>query len=75
MGRSRPLPGEENRLVERRRRCKGAKAGEALTGLDELLGGSEGALAQLRAGGRARSSGAVPIILYWPKRWPASTAR
>ena len=44
-----PEPGEETRLAEERAAMQaGAKAGEALTGLDELLGGSEGALAQLR---------------------------
>jgi len=48
-----PLPGEETSLSEQRAAMQaGAKAGEALTGLDELLGGSEGALAQLRAAAR-----------------------
>ena len=37
----------------------GARAGEALTGLDELLGGSEGALAQLRAAARRIERGAA----------------
>ena len=37
----------------------GAKAGEALTGLDELLGGSEGALAQLRTAARRIERGAA----------------
>ena len=48
-----PEPGEETSLAEQRASMQaGAKAGEALTGLDELLGGSEGALAQLRAAAR-----------------------
>jgi DNA repair protein RecN (Recombination protein N) len=48
-----PEPGEETSLAEQRAAMQaGAKAGEALTGLDELLGGSEGALAQLRATAR-----------------------
>ena len=48
-----PLPSEETSLSEQRAAMQaGAKAGEALTGLDELLGGSEGALAQLRAAAR-----------------------
>ena len=37
----------------------GAKAGEALTGLDELLGGSDGALAQLRQAARRIERGAA----------------
>jgi DNA repair protein RecN (Recombination protein N) len=37
----------------------GAKAGEALEGLDELLGGSEGALAQLRQAARRIERGAA----------------
>ena len=35
------------------------KAGESLTGLDELLGGSEGALAQLRQAARRIERGAA----------------
>jgi len=55
-----PLPGEETGLSERRAAMQaGVKAGEALTGLDELLGGSEGALAQLRAAARKIERGAV----------------
>ena len=43
-----------------RRRCRRAlKAGESLTGLDELLGGSEGALAQLRQAARRIERGAA----------------
>ena len=37
----------------------GAKAGESLTGLDELLGGSDGALAQLRQAARRIERGAA----------------
>ncbi len=55
-----PEPGEETRLAEERAAMQaGAKAGEALTGLDELLGGSEGALAQLRTAARRIERGAA----------------
>ena len=55
-----PVPGEETSLSEQRAAMQaGAKAGEALTGLDELLGGSEGALAQLRAAARRIERGAA----------------
>jgi DNA repair protein RecN (Recombination protein N) len=55
-----PEAGEETRLAEERGAMQaGAKAGEALTGLDELLGGSEGALAQLRAAARRIERGAA----------------
>ncbi|HYC95925.1 MAG TPA: DNA repair protein RecN [Sphingomicrobium sp.] len=55
-----PEPGEETRLAEERAVMQaGAKAGETLTGLDELLGGSEGALAQLRAAARRIERGAA----------------
>jgi len=55
-----PEPGEETRLAEERAAMQaGAKAGEALAGLDELLGGSEGALAQLRAAARRIERGAA----------------
>ena len=55
-----PEPGEETRLAEERAAMQaGAKAGETLTGLDELLGGSEGALAQLRAAARRIERGAA----------------
>lgn len=48
-----PEQGEETSLSEERSAIQaGAKAGEALEGLDELLGGSEGALAQLRQAAR-----------------------
>lgn len=55
-----PEPGEETRLAEERAAMQaGAKAGEALTGLDELLGGSDGALAQLRQAARRIDRGAT----------------
>lgn len=55
-----PEPGEETKLAEERAAMQaGAKAGEALAGLDELLGGSEGALAQLRAAARRIERGAA----------------
>jgi DNA repair protein RecN (Recombination protein N) len=55
-----PEPGEETSLSEQRAAMQaGAKAGEALTGIDELLGGSEGALAQLRAAARRLERGAA----------------
>ncbi|HEU5285331.1 MAG TPA: DNA repair protein RecN, partial [Sphingomicrobium sp.] len=55
-----PEPGEETRLAEERSAMQaGAKAGEALTGLDELLGGSDGALAKLRLAARRIERGAA----------------
>ncbi len=55
-----PEPGEETRLAEERAVMQaGAKAGESLTGLDELLGGSEGALALLRLAARRIERGAA----------------
>ena len=55
-----PEAGEETRLAEERAAMQaGAKAGEALSGLDELLGGSEGALAQLRLAARRIERGAA----------------
>ena len=55
-----PEPGEESRLAEERAAIQaGIKAGESLTGLDELLGGSEGALAQLRLAARRIERGAA----------------
>jgi DNA repair protein RecN (Recombination protein N) len=55
-----PEAGEENRLAEERSAIQaGAKAGELLQGLDELLGGSEGALAQLRQAARRIERGAA----------------
>ena len=48
-----PEEGEETRLAEERAAMQaGLKAGESLSGLDELLGGSEGALALLRQAAR-----------------------
>jgi len=55
-----PEPGEETTLAEERAAMQaGAKAGEALTGLDELIGGSDGALAQLRQAARRIERGAA----------------
>jgi DNA repair protein RecN (Recombination protein N) len=55
-----PEPGEETSLAEQRAEMQsGAKAGEALTGIDELLGGSDGALAQLRTAARRIERGAA----------------
>ncbi|CAA9534649.1 MAG: DNA repair protein RecN [uncultured Sphingomonas sp.] len=55
-----PEPGEETSLAEQRATMQaGAKAGEALQGLDELLGGSDGALASLRAAARRIERGAA----------------
>lgn len=55
-----PEAGEETRLAEERATMQaGHKAGESLTGLDELLGGSEGALAQLRQVARRIERGAA----------------
>ena len=55
-----PEPGEETRLAEERAAMQaGARAGESLSGLDELLGGSDGALAQLRLAARRIERGAA----------------
>ena len=55
-----PEAGEETRLAEERAAMQaGLKARESLTGLDELLGGSEGALAQLRQAARRIERGAA----------------
>jgi DNA repair protein RecN (Recombination protein N) len=55
-----PEEGEESRLAEERAAMQaGLKAGDSLTGLDELLGGSEGALAQLRQAARRIERGAA----------------
>jgi DNA repair protein RecN (Recombination protein N) len=55
-----PEAGEETRLAEERATMQvGAKAGESLAGLDELLGGSDGALAQLRQAARRIERGAA----------------
>jgi DNA repair protein RecN (Recombination protein N) len=55
-----PEEGEETPLSEERAaKQAGLKAGESLTGLDELLGGSEGALALLRQAARRIERGAA----------------
>ena len=55
-----PEEGEETKLAEERAAMQaGLKAGESLTGLDELLGGPEGALAQLRQAARRIERGAA----------------
>ena len=55
-----PEPGEETRLAEARATMQaGLKAGESLTGLDELLGGSDGALSLLRQAARRIERGAT----------------
>lgn len=55
-----PQAGEETELAERRAAIQAAaKAGEALTGLDDLLGGADGALVQLRQAARKIERGAV----------------
>jgi DNA repair protein RecN (Recombination protein N) len=55
-----PEQGEETRLAgERTAMQAGLKAGESLTGLDELLGGSQGALSLLRQAARRIERGAA----------------
>jgi DNA repair protein RecN (Recombination protein N) len=55
-----PEEGEETKLAEERAAMQaGLRAGESLTGLDELLGGSEGALALLRQAARRIERGAA----------------
>ena len=55
-----PEDGEETRLAEERTAMRaGVKAGESLSGLDELLGGSEGAVALLRQAARRIERGAA----------------
>ena len=55
-----PVAGEETRLAEERAAMQaGLKAGESLTGLDELIGGADGAMAQLRQAARKIERGAV----------------
>ncbi len=55
-----PEEGEETRLSEERASMQaGLKAGESLTGLDELLGGPDGALSQLRQAARRIERGAA----------------
>ena len=60
-----PEPGEESSLAEERSAIQaGIKAGESLAGLDELLGGADGALAQLRQAARRieRGAGEHPLL-------------
>ena len=55
-----PEEGEETRLADDRGAMQaGLKAGESLTGLDELLGGGEGALSLLRQAARRIERGAA----------------
>jgi DNA repair protein RecN (Recombination protein N) len=55
-----PEEGEETRLAEERAAMQaGLKAGESLSGLDELLGGGEGALSLLRQAARRIERGAA----------------
>jgi DNA repair protein RecN (Recombination protein N) len=55
-----PEEGEETRLAEERAAMQaGLKAGESLTGLDELLGGADGALSLLRQAARRIERGAA----------------
>ena len=55
-----PEEGEETRLADERAAMQaGLKAGESLAGLDELLGGSDGAIAQLRQAARRIERGAA----------------
>ena len=59
-----PQPGEETQLAEDRAAMQvGLKAGESLAGIDELLGGSDGALAQLRQAARKIERGAADHAL------------
>ncbi|HVM22546.1 MAG TPA: DNA repair protein RecN [Sphingomicrobium sp.] len=60
-----PEEGEETRLAEERAAMQaGLKAGESLVGLDQLLGGSEGALSLLRQAARRieRSAADHPML-------------
>ena len=55
-----PIAGEETSLAEERSAIQaGVKAGESLEGLDQLLGGPEGVLAQLRQAARRIERGAA----------------
>jgi DNA repair protein RecN (Recombination protein N) len=55
-----PEEGEETRLAEQRAAMQaGLKAGESLTGLDELLAGSDGAISQIRQAARRIERGAA----------------
>ena len=60
-----PEEGEETKLAEERAAMQaGAKAGESLSGLDELLGGADGALSLLRQAARRieRSAADHPLL-------------
>jgi len=60
IGKLAPQPGEETELSEQRALMQaGARAGESLAGLDKLIGGSDGALAQLRSAARKIERGAA----------------
>ena len=60
IGKLAPQPGEETSLSEQRALMQaGARAGETLGGIDELLGGSDGALARLRGAARKIERGAA----------------
>jgi DNA repair protein RecN (Recombination protein N) len=55
-----PEAGEETTLAEERAAMQaGQKAGDSLTGLDELIGGPDGAMAQLRQAARKIERGAA----------------
>ncbi|MEO7564003.1 MAG: DNA repair protein RecN [Sphingomicrobium sp.] len=55
-----PEPGEDSDLADQRQAMQaGIKAGESLDGIDELLGGSVGAVAQLRQAARRIERGAA----------------
>jgi len=55
-----PEEGEETRLADERAAMQaGLKAGESLQGLDELLGGADGAMSQLRQAARRIERGAA----------------
>lgn len=61
-----PQDGEETSLAEERATIQsGLKAAQSLTGLDELLGGSEGALARLRQAARTIERGGAdhPLLV------------
>ena len=59
-----PQPGEESILAQERSAMQaGARAGDLLAGIDDLLGGSEGALAQLRQAARRIERGALDHVL------------
>ena len=70
-----PQPGEETDLSDQRTTMQaGARVGESLIGIDELLGGSDGALAQLRGAARKIERGATdhPLLFIFHRRSPQS---